>query len=316
MNKNCSSCLDGPEGSEKTRHRLGVYALDHFVRDVPDIAAAEPFFRALGLRTRRQEGALTVQAGAVDHDWAVITQGPHARLRRLSFATYPPDVAALRQRAAGTAYEILSETPDSFVLSGPDGIEVEIVARDRQMFDAVEANKPPLVPAVAQHKSQVIMPEALRLSHIAIFTSDVPRALDFYTNVVGLALSDRSGDTLAFLHAPHGSDHHVLALVKSFGPGVHHYSLDLGSIDAIGLTADNAHAQGYTAGWGFGRHVLGSNFFHYIRDPWGSHAELTAGLEYIAANEEWIAGDHPADDAFYLWGPAPPADFIENHQTP
>jgi hypothetical protein len=143
MDKNCSNCLDKPEGSEKTRHRLGVYALDHFVRDVPDVAAAEPFFRALGLRTHRQDGALTVQTGAVDHNWAVITQGPHARLRRLSFAAYPSDVAALRQRAAGNAYEILTETHDSFVLSGPDGIEVEIVARDRKMFDAVEANKPP-----------------------------------------------------------------------------------------------------------------------------------------------------------------------------
>ncbi len=315
MNKNCPTCLVVPDKINRRQDRLGVYAIDHFVRDVPDIAAAEPFFRAIGLRTRLQGRTLTVQAGAVDHDWVVMTDGPRAQLRRLSFAAYAEDVVPLRDRAAHAGYEIIGDDGDSFVLAGPDNIEVEIVGRDRQIFATAEMNKPPLVSAVAQHKSHIAMPAARRLSHVAIFTSNVPHALDFYTNAVGLVLSDRSGDTLAFLHAPHGSDHHVLALVKSFGPGVHHYSWDFGSIDAVGITTGNAHAQGYTAGWGFGRHVLGSNFFHYIRDPWDSYAELTAGLEYIDADEEWAAGDHPAEDAFYLWGPAPPADFVKNHQT-
>ncbi|MDB5687673.1 MAG: metapyrocatechase, partial [Rhizorhabdus sp.] len=70
--------------------------------------------------------------------------------------------------------------------------------------------------------------------------------------------------------------------------------------------------RGYDQGWGMGRHVLGSNIFHYVRDPWGSHAELTAGLEYIAADADWVAGDHAAHDAFYLWGPPPPPGFIDN----
>ena len=35
-------------------------------------------------------------------------------------------------------------------------------------------------------------------------------------------LSDRSGPGIAFLHSPHGSDHHLIALAKSDGPGLHH----------------------------------------------------------------------------------------------
>lgn len=37
----------------------------------------------------------------------------------------------------------------------------------------------------------------------------------------------------------------------------------------IGLGAKQMADEVYTRGWGLGRHVLGSNYFHYIRDPWG-----------------------------------------------
>ena len=78
---------------------------------------------------------------------------------------------------------------------------------------------------------------------------------------------------IAFMHAVHGSDHHVIAFVKSDGPGLHHLSWDVGSINDIGLGAMQMADRGFSAGWGLGRHVLGSNYFHYVRDPWGSYAE-------------------------------------------
>ena len=74
-------------------------------------------------------------------------------------------------------------------------------------------------------------------------------------------------------------------------------------------------AKGYTQGWGLGRHVLGSNYFHYIRDPWGSYSEYSCDMDYIPAGERWPAADHEADDAFYVWGPKPPADWTHNHEA-
>ena len=32
-------------------------------------------------------------------------------------------------------------------------------------------------------------------------------------------------------------------------------------------------AKGHQEGWGLGRHTIGSNFFHYNPDPWGSWIE-------------------------------------------
>jgi hypothetical protein len=37
--------------------------------------------------------------------------------------------------------------------------------------------------------------------------------------------------------------------------------------------------SGWEPGWGLGRHVIGSNYFYYIRDPWGSFAEYFFDLE-------------------------------------
>jgi catechol-2,3-dioxygenase len=55
-----------------------------------------------------------------------------------------------------------------------------------------------------------------RLAHILMFTRDVRKAIEFYTRVLGMRLSDRSGEDIAFLHGIHGSDHHMIALGRGF----------------------------------------------------------------------------------------------------
>jgi catechol 2,3-dioxygenase-like lactoylglutathione lyase family enzyme len=149
-----------------------------------------------------------------------------------------------------------------------------------------------------------------RLSHIALTTSSVPQQVDFYTRVLGLRMSDHSGDGVAFLHGPHGSDHHLVALAASAGPGLHHLSWDVPTVDHIGLGAMGMAAAGYKNGWGVGRHVLGSNYFYYAQDPWGSFCEYSATIDYIPAAADWQGKDHPPEDSFYLWGPdVPPSMF-------
>ena len=141
-----------------------------------------------------------------------------------------------------------------------------------------------------------------RLSHVLVFTPDIDKAIEFYSRNLGLRLSDRS-DQVAFLHAIHGSDHHVLAFAKSDAPGLHHCSWDMGSIDEIGLGAMNMAAKGHEKGWGLGRHVLGSNYFHYVRDPWGSYAEYSCDIDYIPASRPWEAKYPRAGRLVFSVGP-------------
>jgi catechol 2,3-dioxygenase len=73
-------------------------------------------------------------------------------------------------------------------------------------------------------------------------------------------------------------------------------------------------AEGYRGGWGVGRHVLGSNYYYYVRDPWGSHCEYSYDIDYVPRTMNWNAGDYAGEDAIYQWGPALPEDFLINHE--
>jgi hypothetical protein len=120
---------------------------------------------------------------------------------------------------------------------------------------------------------------------------------------------------IAFLHGVHGSDHHMIAFAKSEAPGLHHLSWDVPSIESIGLGAMAMFARGYQDGWGLGRHVLGSNYFHYMRDPWGSWCEFSCDIDYVPADMDWESAEHPMEDGFFLWGPMPPPYLVENTEA-
>ncbi len=294
--------------------RIGPARLRCVSFDAADLSGAARFFAALGLVPTADAGTAWTVRGS-DQPCISLTGGSRKQLKRLTFSCSIRDLAMLRERAVGAGRPPVREMRDQqLVLCGPDDVEVELVAEAAAPL-ATPGHDDALILSPSPLRNEAPSAEPLALSHAAIFVTDVDAALAFYVDMIGLRLSDRCGADLAFLHSPHGSGHHVLALVRSDGPGLHHYSFEMGTLDAVGLRASHMRESGYADGWGMGRHVLGSNFFHYVRDPWGSHAELTTGLDFIAADADWVARDHVAHDAFYLWGPAPPAGFIDNPET-
>lgn len=72
---------------------------------------------------------------------------------------------------------------------------------------------------------------------------------------------------------------------------------------------------GHERGWGVGRHVLGSNYFYYVRDPWGSYSEYSFDIDFVPQGLQWPSADHPMEDSFYVWGPRVPEDFVRNFET-
>jgi catechol 2,3-dioxygenase len=87
------------------------------------------------------------------------------------------------------------------------------------------------------------------------------------------------------------------------------------NVDEVGLGMEQMYHAGYRKGWGVGRHVIGSNYFYYAQDPWGSFTEFSYDIDFIGADTDWPAGDYPPQDAMYLWGPAVPEDFIHNYEA-
>jgi catechol 2,3-dioxygenase len=300
---------------------LGVHSLDHFAFTVPDLATAQAFYRNFGLDARAEGDKLALYTFGHEHRWGVLEEARGKNLQHLTFGVFEDDLPRFRAKLDQLGITRIAPPPGSggngIWFHDNDGNKVELCvaekcsANTKSRFEAISCG-PGVAGAVLRDQVPVIRPR--RMSHVAIFATDIERTIAFYTAVLGLRLSDKSGGGVAFLHGAHGSDHHMLAIVKSDRPGFHHCSWDVGSVNDVGLGAMQMAEKGHTAGWGVGRHVLGSNYFHYVRDPWGSYSEYSADMDYIPATTDWNAGDHDPANAMFLWGPAPPPDFITNFE--
>ena len=300
-----------------------VHSVDDFVFSVPDLAVAERFYTDFGLDVRRSAGRLALHTVGHPHAWGHVLQAPGVkRLQSLSFGLYPEDEAGFAQDIAARGLQAVphpASDGSGLWLQGPDGLRIQLrvapkVAPSVRALPRQAVTPPGAGAAPARSRAGLVRPR--RLSHLLMFASDVPASIAFYRDVLGLRLSDHSGDGIAFLHGAHGSDHHLIALAKSHAGGLHHSSWDVGSVHEVGLGAEHMKACGHDKGWGVGRHVLGSNYFYYVRDPWGSHAEYSFDIDFIPADLDWPAADHPPEDSFYVWGPNPPADFVTNFEHP
>ncbi|HEU0231137.1 MAG TPA: VOC family protein, partial [Burkholderiaceae bacterium] len=277
------------------------------------------FVTAFGLRASRDGDEIELRATGSDHRWARILPSGAKSLAYLSFNCYDTDFPIiLNQLKACGATRSKSEEHvdgDGFWFHDPDGNLLQLRVGPKTS----PARKGVATMAVTAPGERGVLGRAhrprttpTRLSHVLMFTPDLDRALRFYGEGLGLRLSDRSRDIVAFMHARHGCDHHLVAFVRNAFKGWHHSAWDVPGIEQIGCGAEQMREAGFGEGWGLARHTLGSNYFHYVRDPWGSFWEYSADIDYVPAGSVWPGGDYPPEDALYMWGPAMPHYFIEN----
>jgi catechol 2,3-dioxygenase-like lactoylglutathione lyase family enzyme len=303
----------------KRPHVLAVHSIDHFAFDVPDLAEARQFYDTFGLDVRDEAGGLALYTHGHAHCWSRISQAPVKQLRYLSFGLYAEDEAAMYAHLDAKGAQRIAALDGAPVggiwIAGFDGLplNIRVAAKvspnDKTQFGTV-SSAAGTSGAVFNSAAPKVHPR--HLSHFAIYTSDVIAATSWYENMLGLRLSDGSGPVVAFLHAAHGSDHHLLALVGSSHRGMHHSSWDVGSFQEVGLGSAQMFRAGFKQGWGVGRHVLGGNYFYYARDPWGSYSEFSADIDYIPADCDWPSAQHAPEDSFYLWGPDVPPELVSN----
>ncbi len=295
-------------------HSLYGYALG-----VPDLEVGRAFYSQFGLRANPNGNAIELSAGATRI--GTLLESPRRELHHLSFGIEAEDrPGGSRPAQQQEGAELLDppsgvEARPALWVRDPDGHLIELAAGPRtaptsKSFMRVSISDAG-VPGAPEF-GRLVQPR--RLGHVLLFTPDVNRMLDFYSRVLGLRLSDRSGDNIAFMHGPHGSDHHMIAVARGDRPGFHHASFEVGGVDEIGMGAENMLQHGHRAGWGFGRHYVGSNFFHYIRDPWGSFAEYFCDIDYIPAGSTWNVRDVKPEFSLHIWGPEVPPYFLVNYE--
>lgn len=295
----------------------GVHSIDHFALNVPSLDDAQHFFEHFGLDVRvlKNELQLTTTDGRM---WAKIFPAPSKSMEYLSFNCYESDLDGLKQQIERANGHIETGPGPGIWFRDLDGNLLNVKVGEKSMPDhKTEGTYRQVAPdargAVTRDQLPTIRPQ--RLSHVLLFSPDVPRALKFYDEALGLRLSDKSQDVIAFTHATHGCDHHLVAFAKSTAKGWHHCAWEVDSLESVAIGAAQMGNAGYLQGWGTGRHCLGSNYFHYVRDPWGSFCEYSADMDFISAGVTWPAGDFPPENSLYLWGPEVPDYFIFNTEA-
>ena len=293
-----------------------ISGLHHYALEVPDLEVAEAFLQDFGLETQDKDGALIAQCPGRAQEQVRLVEAPAKRLHHVSFTVRPGSADPVREalEAAGVP---LGEPPpggpdDGLWLRDPDGNAVQLLdespAPPRPVAEVlfnVGARANRIGVAQWPHAKDDVMPR--RLGHTLLFTPQLQQMTDFYTDTLGLRVSDRIHGLVTFLNAGSG-DHHIFGFIASSHPGFHHASFEVPSLDAIGVGADRMVGKGHPDGWGLGRHTIGSNFFYYSPDPWGSWIEWFSDIDQI--DDRWVAQEW--DVPPHLWGAPPPPAFLAN----
>jgi catechol-2,3-dioxygenase len=147
-----------------------------------------------------------------------------------------------------------------------------------------------------------------KLGHVNLLTGRMAEQTAFYTDVLGMRVSDRLGDGGIWFHI--NSDHHVMALVGKTPTHFHHLAFDMVDWGNLRVAFDHLAQHGRWLGWGPVRHGLAQNLCGYVRvteEP--LFVELYCDMEQLDADHvprEWPDDRHSSN----TWGPLPPRSYF------
>ncbi len=297
---------------------MRVTGLLNYGLQVPSLTVGAEFYADFGLSPTERGDTVAIRCDERDQDQAVLVEGPSKRLHHVAFGVEPGSLATWQQHL---------ETQGVVLVDGPREIPAGGLWFQDEDANLVQLRDQPLAAwrpyarddfnfgdvitrtddARWQHSGVAARPR--RLGHMLIFVRDLIATELFYTRTLGLRPSDRIPGKATFMNCGPG-DHHVFGFIHSTHPGLHHSSFEVANVDEIGMGAQSMAAKGHLEGWGLGRHSLGSNLFHYVRDPWGSWIEYFTDMDRIS--EDWTARDWQVPPA--IWCPVMPEEFLYNSE--
>lgn len=304
-----------------------IRSLLHVGMTVPDLEVGRAFYELFGLQSRVEGNDLVFRCENRAQDQLRLIEGSRKKLSYTALGTDDAGMATLKKRLEQSGTRIVSSPfaiREGIWFQDPHGDWLNV-----QVTEPAPSLAPPATainaPGNYQRTGRACDPTSLRkkarprrLGHLIKFTPDVNRSVDFYVQVLGMKVSDRAHDILAFLRGSAGGDHHIVAFAKSSHTGLHHLSFEVADIDEIEIGAQTLLRAGYKDGFGLGRHVGGSNYFHYIRDPWNSLAEYFWDIDVIGEDDsQWQPLNVGPEEITAVWAATPPPpEFVQNFEAP
>ena len=194
------------------------------------------------------------------------------------------------------------ENEGSLFVEDPDGRPVQVMPYREP---SAEVDR---WPQHARPSSTVHVGGARKLGHVNCLTGDIQAGFRFYTEVLGMRLSDWLGDAGVWFHV--NSDHHVMALVDLSYAHFHHLAFETVDIGKMRDLLDHLARHGRWVSWGPARHGIAGNIATYVRIPEEAcHVELYCDMEQL--QDDHVPRVYP-DDRYSsnTWGPLPPRSYF------
>lgn len=282
---------------------IRVRKIDHVCLRVSDVvAAARRYSLQFGLTIRACDADRALLACDYEPYSLELVASPESG--ELGFAhcawqlrrSVSLDDARAHLREVGARFDDLGERLE---LRDAEGFEHHLVASPRE-----EDRRP----AIARATDELPGLRPRKLGHINRLTADLEGSARFYSEVLGMEISDYLGDAGIWLRC--NPEHHQLALVAAAHPHFHHLAFDYYDFATLRPLFDNLAQHGRWLAWGPVRHGIAQNICGYVRiteEP--LLVECYTDMEQLEPDHE---PRHWPDDRFSsnTWGPLPPRSYF------
>ncbi|HEY7379705.1 MAG TPA: VOC family protein [Gaiella sp.] len=282
---------------------MRLHRIDHVCLRVADLdEAAARWCLQFGLVERSRSGGRALLA-CNDEPYSIeLVEGGTPGHDHVAFELHREstlDDARARFEARGVEWE---EREGSLFVDDPDGRPVQVMPY---------GEPPPGTGRWPQHarpSSSVHLGGPRRLGHVNCLTGRIQEGFAFYTDVLGMRLSDWLGDAGVWFHVD--SDHHVMALVDLGYAHFHHLAFETVDIGKMRDMLDHLARHGRWLGWGPARHGIAGNIASYVRVvEEACFVELYCDMEQLP--DDHVPRVYP-DDRYSsnTWGPLPPRSYF------
>ena len=279
---------------------IALHSLHHVCLRVADLDEASARWAAQFGLTVRDRGEDRHRLSCDDEPYSLeLVPGERPGFEHVAWELAPgvslADAAAhLAEHGAEAAVDA-----DRLVTRDPDGNAIHLHAYQEPASRFVAHARPHAGAAIGHPR---------RLGHVNFLTGGIDDQVAFYTEALGMEVTDRLGEGGVWLHI--GSEHHEMALVEKGYAHLHHLAFDVVDIGQMRMALDHLGRHGRWLGWGPTRHGIGGNIASYVRI-----VEEECFVE-LYCDMERLAPDHRPrrwpDDRFSsnTWGPLPPRSYF------
>lgn len=124
-----------------------------------------------------------------------------------------------------------------------------------------------------------------RLDHANLLSPNPEATRAQLTAICGMKLSERMvNDALSWMYGGN-RQHHIIGVVKSHAPGLHHYSFEFPEFNMYCRLGDILDRFDRQLMWGPGRHRPGDNTYAYYLDSSGCMVECSGPMSVVADDE-------------------------------